>query len=199
MSDGELRAIAADSDELTVVARQLLEAEIEKRALNNPAEEIDSEEYEEPELELQDLVMLRRYRDLPEAVLAKASLDSSDIKSYLADDNIIRLDWFISNLIGGVKLMVKPEDVEAANQILSQPIPEGIEYGDNEVFEQPKCPTCHSLNISFEALDKTLSYGSLWIGVPIPVASPKWKCADCGAVWKDDIEDPAQLEEKQQK
>jgi len=109
------------------------------------------------------------------------------------------MDWFISNLIGGVKLMVKPEDVDAANDILSQPIPETIDYGSQEQFEQPKCPKCGSLNITFEDLNKPLSYGSAWVGLPLPIASPTWKCDDCGSHWieEDDESDGDGLEESQ--
>ena len=79
---------------------------------------------ESDEVEFQKLITIRKFRDLPEALLAKGSLDSAGIESFLGDDNIVRLDWFISNLIGGIKLRVRPEDLEAAEEILNQPIPE---------------------------------------------------------------------------
>ena len=52
-------------------------------------------------------VTLRQFRDLPEALLAKGSLESAGIQVYLVDDNMIRMDWFISNLLGGIKLNVR--------------------------------------------------------------------------------------------
>ena len=49
------------------------------------------------------------------------------IECSLLDDNMVRLlDWFISNLLGGVKLQASPEDAEVAKQILEQPIPENF-------------------------------------------------------------------------
>ena len=74
-------------------------------------------------VEWEDLVILRQFRDLPEALLAKGSLASAGIESFLADDNMVRMDWFISNLVGGIKLCVRPEDAEAALEMLEQPIP----------------------------------------------------------------------------
>ena len=47
---------------------------------------------------------------MPERVLAKSMLDSAGIESFLGDENLVRLDWFYSNLVGGIKLMVREED-----------------------------------------------------------------------------------------
>jgi hypothetical protein len=41
-----------------------------------------------------DFVMLRRYRDLPEAVIVKSILDAESIDCVLSDENLVRLDWF---------------------------------------------------------------------------------------------------------
>jgi hypothetical protein len=117
ITDGEIRVIAADSTSLTEVAREVLSAEIARRNLvvaEVPASGI----------ELLDLVTIRQFRDLPEAILAKGVLESAEIESFLADENIVRLDWFISNLVGGVKLKVRREDIETANLVLEEPAPE---------------------------------------------------------------------------
>ena len=63
---------------------------------------------------------LRQYMTLPEALLAKSILDSAGIESFLGDQNIIRMDWFLSNALGGVKLRVREEDVEAATALLNR-------------------------------------------------------------------------------
>lgn len=68
--------------------------------------------------------ILRRYRDLLEAMVAKSVLDSAGIECLLADDNLARLDWLYSNLIGGIKLLVRHADVEAANKLLDEASPE---------------------------------------------------------------------------
>jgi len=54
-----------------------------------------------------DFVMVRRYRDLPEAVIVKSILDAEGIDCVLSDENLVRMDWFWSNLLGGVKLWVR--------------------------------------------------------------------------------------------
>ena len=70
-------------------------------------------------------VVLRRYRDMPEAFVAKSILDAAGIENYLQDDNVVRMDWLWSNAMGGIKLIVREKDGEEAEKILSQgPVPE---------------------------------------------------------------------------
>jgi hypothetical protein len=76
----------------------------------------------EDELNFRELVTIRMYRDLPEALLAQGRLESSGIESFLADDNMVRMDWLISNLLGGVKLKVEESNVEFAEEILNQEV-----------------------------------------------------------------------------
>src|SRR5271163_3907446 len=138
MSDEGLTQIAESGDEFSAAAQEAFQAEVAKRGLTltlAPPRGVDV-------FELNESVTLRQFRDLPEALLAKGSLESAGIEAYLVDDNMIRMDWFISNLLGGIKLKVRPEDAEAASEILSQPIPETIDVAGLGDFEQPKCPKC---------------------------------------------------------
>ena len=130
------------------------------------------------------LVILRKFRDLPEALLAKSFLESSGVESFLIDETTIRMDWLWSNLLGGVKLCVNREDAEAAAQILSQEIPEKFSVEGAEDFEQPRCPQCQSLDISYEDLNKPATYASTFVlGLPIQISCRRWNCQSCGYVW----------------
>ena len=110
--------------------------------------------------------MIRQFCDLPEALLAKGSLESFGIECFLQDDNMVRVSW--SNLIGGVKLCVSPQDVENARKILDEPILEGMYVHGVGLYEQPRCPKCRSLD------------------VVMPAQGPAWKCQACGAEWEED-------------
>jgi hypothetical protein len=63
-------------------------------------------------------VVIRSYRDVTEAMVDRSKLESSGIECFLYDDNLIRLDWFVSNAIGGVKLVVSQNDAGEALKIL---------------------------------------------------------------------------------
>lgn len=43
------------------------------------------------------LVTLEHFRDMPEALSAKGKLESAGIDSVLADGNLVRMDWLLSN------------------------------------------------------------------------------------------------------
>jgi hypothetical protein len=183
MSDGELEKLDERAHSLTEPARQALERELDRRELAMRAE---TPQPPADELAVRELVSIRKFRDLPEALLAKGMLESAGIECFLADDNMVRMDWFISNFIGGIKLQVSPSDVEAAIELLDQPIPEGFDVEGLGDYEQPRCPKCYSLDISYEALDKAVAYTSAWLGMPIPLPSKAWRCSTCNARWQDD-------------
>lgn len=167
MTDGELQLLMNDSKSLTDLARQALAKETAQRGTTG-VEPPPPPPAVAAEIEVRHLVTVRQFRDPTDALLAKGSLDSSGIECFLVDDNMVRLDWFISNLLGGIKLQVNQADVEAANEILDQPIPEDFEVEGVGDYSQPRCSHCNSMDVVFDEL------------------SESWKCQSCGRAWKDD-------------
>src|SRR4029077_18975842 len=98
MTDGELQKLAQNAESLTDMAWDTLEDELDRRHLELPDDEHSEDEYSEvaqekrQQLEVQELVTVRKFRDLPEALLAKGSLESAGIECFLADENLVRLD-----------------------------------------------------------------------------------------------------------
>lgn len=137
MTDGELQRLARHADSLTELACDALEDELDRRHLE-PAD--DDPPQKRQELGMRELVTIRQFRDLPEALLAKGSLESAGIECFLADENLVRLDWFISNFIGGIKLNVHTADAENAQTLLNEPILEGLYVQGVGLYEQPRCP-----------------------------------------------------------
>jgi putative signal transducing protein len=118
-TDGELEAVAKQAYELTEIARQTLRAELLNRGLS--AETLDqSKDPGSEEPEFRDLVTVRSFWGLSEAELAKGLLDAAGIESFLFDDNMVRMNWFNANALGGVKLRVDAENVQAADEILQE-------------------------------------------------------------------------------
>ncbi len=181
-ADAELEELLDHEDSLTTPARQALHEELDRRELDSSPEPSGPPE----EMPLRKLVTIRQFRDLPEALLAKGFIESAGIECFLADENIVRMDWFISNFVGGIKLQVKPEDVDATLEVLDQPIPEEFSFEGETKYQQPRCPKCYSLDIIFEDLNKDVAYTSAWLGVPIPLQQKSWKCHTCGRRWTDE-------------
>jgi hypothetical protein len=205
--DGELEKVGGQAAELTDTARDVLRTELSRRGLSaepleralvppplpvpptptarskTPAAELPA--WLDDDLALRELVTLRSFRDMPEALLAKGCLESAGIESCLVDDNMVRLDWFWSNLVGGIKLQVDPKDIEVANEILEQPIPDGFDVAGVGEYQQPHCPRCESLDVNFQEV-LPAAYVSAYLSVPIPFHRRAWRCHSCDAEWEDD-------------
>jgi len=186
MTDGELQKLACHAESLTELAWDALEDELDRRHLDLPDEAVLEPRQE---MEVRRLVTVRQFRDLPEALLAKGSLESAGIECFLADENLVRLDWFISNFIGGIKLNVRPADAENAQKLLDEPILEGLYVQGVGLYQQPRCPKCQSLDVNFQELDRPIAYMSAFLRVPMPLQRPAWRCHGCDAEWEDDGND----------
>jgi putative signal transducing protein len=189
MADSELEKVAVDFVSLTDVAQNALQSEMAKRALTPPGEIAANHAKEIAESEARKPAIIRRFRDLPEASVAKSVLESAGIECILADDNLVRLDWFYSNLVGGIKLLVPEIDAEAATKLLDVSAPEKFDVEGIGEYEQPHCPNCGSVDISLDGLNKALTFGAMYItNLPIPASRKGWKCHACGHEWSEDDE-----------
>ena len=189
MEDAELEKVALDFPSLTEVAQSLLQSEMSRRDLTPPAEIAANHASEIAESEARKPVMIRRYRDLPEASIAKSVLESAGVDCILADDNLVRLDWFYCNLVGGIKLLVPEKDAEAAIQLLHESTSGKFDIAGVGEYEQPQCPKCGSMDISSHGLNKPLTFAALYITrEPIPATTAGWKCHSCGHQWNEDGE-----------
>ena len=115
------------------------------------------------------LITLWQYRDQVEAMVAQSVLDSAGIYSFLMDENTIRVNWGYTDVLGGIRLQVSAEDAGAAEEILSQPIPESFALEGGEDYQQPTCPRCSSNRIASRL-------------------GGSWKCDACESIWVDDAD-----------
>jgi hypothetical protein len=193
--DPELEKVASQADDLTDLAREMLRAEMARRGLATALAGQAGAVSPQDDAGTRGMVTIRQFRDLPEALFAKGSLESSGIECALIDDNMVRLDWFISNLLGGVKLQVRPEDAAVAEEILSQPIPESFDVPGIGEYKQPHCPKCQSLDVNFQEVAPA-AYLSAAVSVPFPFHRRAWRCHACDAEWEDDGDDAAEADSR---
>ena len=62
-----------------------------------------------------ELVTIRQFGNLAEALMAKSCLESAGIECFLADANMA---WLDSPVVRGMRLQVSPSDAETAIDIL---------------------------------------------------------------------------------
>lgn len=188
----ELQELARSYDSLADYAQEALREEFARRNLE--PEWIGDDGLSPASREF---VTLRRYRDLTEAIVASSVLESAGIPAYLRDENLIRLDWPMSNYIGGVRLQVDASDEQIAAELLAQPIPDTITFDDEAAFSQPQCAQCQSTDITFEGASRTAALAGLYLAsIPLPLGAKTWLCNSCGARWEEpdeDSDDPKDL------
>lgn len=179
----QLLELAQGYDQLIESAQTALRAEFANRHLEPPL----LEARDEAQTQGRRLVTVRRYRDLSEAIVARSFLESAGIVVYLFDENLVRLDWQVSNFIGGIRLKVAAEDEASAVELLNEPIPERIAFEGGCDFPQPHCPVCASIDITFEGASRGAAIASVFLlGLPLPLGEESWLCNHCGARWQED-------------
>ena len=184
MSEPELMDLARHYDDLLEIAQAALRAEFAKRSLEPPLVE------EPQQWEFRSLVTVQRYRDLAEAYAARSLLESAGIRVWIADENLVRMNWFLSNMVGGLQLQVEERDEVAARELLEQAVPDAIPYSDEEVYVQPTCPKCGSAEITLgDGTENGRSLVALYlVSIPVPPAQAVWHCEACDTRWVESDE-----------
>lgn len=93
------------------------------------------------------------------------------------------MDWSWSDFLGRIKLCVRKVDAETASSLLDQGVPEKFDGEGIGEYQQPRCPMCQSLRISFRGLNKAVDYTSAIMGGPRPLHRSLWECDACGHQW----------------
>ena len=129
-----------------------------------------------------------------EAHMAKLFLESEGIETMMLDEKTIQVKNFLSNALGGVKLLVQKEDYERGIETLKRGgyiREEG--YKEEEVrivyvdksHDDTYCPFCKSDNIAKKRGIKILTAIIYFLlGIMIPIFKIKYLCYDCGKEWK---------------
>jgi hypothetical protein len=72
----------------------------------------------DPEYDLEKLVTVETFSSPWEAQLARACLEAEGIHAIVADEHFFRLYSALTSTLGGVRLQVRPEDLDRAAELL---------------------------------------------------------------------------------
>ncbi|AZJ33283.1 Putative signal transducing protein [Tenacibaculum mesophilum] len=111
-----------------------------------------------------------------EAQVVKAKLDSEGIRTMLMDEKTIDSDPLISQVIGGVKLLVHNNDLKKAATVYN----EIRTYVKDEEGNDIHCPKCNSTKILVADLQRKNIFFMLF---PF-FESKKFICNDCKTIFK---------------
>lgn len=131
-------------------------------------------------MEEEKFTLLRRFQYSSEAIIYQGKLESQGIEVYLRDNNIVDSNPLYSNAVGGVKLFVKTEDFDKANEILG----EVSLYSVDDNNQPLKCPECGATEIDMVTSVKDWkSFFSFLLFLLLYIApfyvKHKYKCEKC--------------------
>lgn len=115
-----------------------------------------------------------------EAHMLRLRLEAGGVDAVLLDENMVQMDWFFSNAIGGVRVGIAEDDLERAREILAEPPVETAPVG------MPACPSCGSTDTAPDELPRRIAFLTILLaGFPFLVSKTRWRCAHCNHVWKE--------------
>jgi rubredoxin len=117
-----------------------------------------------------------------EAHLFRTRLEAAGIPAFVQDENLIQMDWLYSNAIGGVRVQIADEDLEAAREFLGadspQPCPDAVDV---------VCPKCGSHDTVPDQLPRRIAFLSLLLfSFPLLFSRHRWRCKSCNHVFRSD-------------
>ena len=129
-------------------------------------------------MEEEKFTFLRRFQYSSEAVIYQGKLESQGIEVYVRDNNIVDSNPLYSNAVGGVKLFVRTEDFDKANEILD----DVSLYAVDDENQPLKCPECGAEQVEMEmSIDGVKSFFQVAISGAFAQLFSKYKnkCQNC--------------------
>lgn len=132
---------------------------------------------------------------LQDAYMIKAYLESAGIETLIPDELTAQVNNFYTTAIGGVRLMVHTEDLEAGIALLKEGGYINTEHSvtDDEILivksddttDTACCPFCGSTNIGKRNTPGWMMIVLYFLlSALFPIFRSANKCFDCGKVWK---------------
>ena len=121
-----------------------------------------------------DLITVRTFQNYFTAQITCTKLQSAGIACYLSDSSTATVAPFLSTAIGGIKLVVRKEDVEEVNKLL--------ERIDDEYRKNAVCPKCgnHTIELITKQTPGNIFTAFLsWFLGDFAMTQKIYQCSNC--------------------
>ena len=122
------------------------------------------------------LIKLRTFDNYFLASITLTKLQGSGIECYLTDEHTVTMNPILGNVVGGIKLVVKEQDVEEAKQLLQQ--------FDEDYLKSVVCPKCGKsaiTQVSKPGATNFLTAIFTWAFSSYAIAPENiYRCSNCG-------------------
>jgi len=134
-----------------------------------------------------DWIAIASFSQPVEAHLARTKLESEGIPCVIGNENLVRVDWLLSNAVGGVKVMVPRWEAEHARDVL-RPQPRLVVVAERGALADGEmiCPRCRCDDVYYRRYNRRVAgVFMLLLGFLIPWRDHRWSCTRCGYEWKE--------------
>jgi hypothetical protein len=125
-----------------------------------------------------------------EAHLFRTRLEAAGIPAFVQDENFVQLDWLYSNAIGGVRVQILDDDLEATREFLAEDSPQPCPDASDVL-----CPSCGSQQTVPIDLPQRIAFLSLVLfpllflallpfQFPFLFTRRRWRCSSCRHVFR---------------
>jgi rubredoxin len=132
-----------------------------------------------------DLVTVATYMFPWEAHITRGRLEAEGVAAFVADDNLVQMNWGYAWAIGGVRMQVSRRQLGEARLVLRN-LDAGA-YADTSVDEKDdslRCPRCSSTKFDIGRSSSTLALILVALFYTVPLPLPKrHHCRNCGYDW----------------
>jgi hypothetical protein len=137
-----------------------------------------------------EMITIRTFNNYITASMLLSRLQHEGLECYLKDEYAVTIDPLLSNAIGGIKLIVRSEDIEKAKELL--------QAHDDEYLQSVKCPNCGTAAFAYISKPGTANFltsmlSRIFTGYTVAPVHV-YRCENCGYETKA-LPDPDYSEE----
>jgi DNA-directed RNA polymerase subunit RPC12/RpoP len=136
-------------------------------------------------MDANSLVVYKTYHDPMAANIELGVLRSCNIFCCLADENLITVNPFYTQALGGIKLQVRACDVQQVTEILHARHQDAASAMAESEAEATRCPHCGSGNThEVEPQEKSGTLTKIAHALYPPIPQQDYCCEDCGRAFR---------------
>lgn len=140
---------------------------------------------------MNDLVILQTFDNFFNANIQLTRLRAAGIECYLKDEYIVTIDPFLSNAIGGIKLMVRKNEEHKVRKLLSE-----LNASADSNLLCPQCGSHKFVLVPKRSTENMLTAITTWLFSAYAVSAENvYQCTDCG--YESEILPEKNLEDNQ--
>ncbi|HUS02112.1 MAG TPA: hypothetical protein VMY77_10320 [Chitinophagaceae bacterium] len=125
---------------------------------------------------MSDLVIIQTFDNFFNANIQLTRLRAAGIECYLKDEYIVTIDPFLSNAIGGIKLMVRKGEEQNVRKLLRE-----MNAESDRKLECPQCGSHKFILVPKRTTENLLTAITTWLFSAYAVSAENvYQCSDCG-------------------